>query len=146
MIAKMSAHSAKSLVASCLVLIVCLDIVLAISNPFETLKASDAEENASKARNLRHECRVHYKKANDAQIKMFEAENKDNTVLYEYWLAKMRKYDEKLNQCSEEYEELRDYLESKIWSRELMLEGFEKRYAKDTWSSILDHLTFRAST
>jgi len=96
------------------------------------------------ARNVRAEARYHFMMANNAQEKMFQAENNDDVDAYEKWLNVMREEDRKLNQAATKYEEIRDYLEAKIWCGELEIKGFNKKYEKGTMASIFDHLTLRA--
>lgn len=93
---------------------------------------------------MRAAARYHRMKADEAQNKLFYAENNDDVDEYEKWLAVMREEDRKLHEAAEKYEEVRDYLEAKIWQGELIIEGFEKRYAKGTLASIFDHITMRA--
>lgn len=111
---------------------------------FQLFSEFESESNPHTARNLRASARYHYTRANEAQNMMFQAENDDDVDGYEKWLQIMREEDEKMHRDGNKYEELRDYLEAKIRMGELHIEGFENRYDKDTLSSIVDLLTFRA--
>lgn len=105
---------------------------------------TDDHLSPTEARNLRAKARFHFSKANEAQAKMFDAEDKDDVDGYEKWLQVMREHDDKMNEAAAKYEELRDYLEAKIWAGELEIKGFDRIYEKSSLSSIMDHLTFRA--
>jgi len=119
----------------------CLQTYLSDANILTDFLKDDWD--ATSARNLRAECRALFAKANSAQNQMFIMENEDNVNGYEQWLDKMRKYDRKLAECSAKYEEVRDYLESKIWKNELRIEGFQKRCEKGTLASFFDHITMK---
>lgn len=121
--------------------------VFVLAGSFSTgLKIFGGSENdltASAARNIRADARYYFTKANDAMDKMFKAEEEDDVDNYAKYLDEMRSYDKKLIDASTRYEQLRDYLEAKIWQGAIVIEGFDLLYEKGTWESILDHLTFR---
>lgn len=76
---------------------------------------------------------------------MFEAENNDDVEVYGKWLGVMRKGDKKMHEYAA-YCEARDLLEARIRSGELVIDGFNMIYDRDTIGSIMDHLTLRANT
>lgn len=104
----------------------------------------DESNTPSIARNVRASARYHYMKANQAQNNMYKAENDDDVDEYEKWLQIMREEDQKLGIDAAKYEELRDYLEAKIWTGELVIKNFQMLHEKGDMASILDHLTFRS--
>lgn len=110
------------------------------------LKIFGGTENdltATAGRNLRADARYYFTKANEAMDNMFRAEEDDDVDSYVKHLEDMRSYDKKLIDASTRYEQLRDFLEAKIWQGQLVIEGFDLLYEKTNWNSILDHLTFR---
>lgn len=93
------------------------------------------------ARKIRRDARFFYEKANEAHNEMVDAEKNNDVEGYEKWRNIMREWDRKLNAAVERYDEIRDYLEAKIWNGELIIDGFTKRYQKSDLRSITDYLT-----
>lgn len=125
-------------------LCICMMTLEVSSGIWSSDKLDEKVMTPARARDIRAKARFHFKKANLAQEKMHEAERLGDVDMYEKNLSIMRQEDLKMVIAGEEYEEIRDFLESQIYTGQLEIEGFEKMYEKGTAASILDHLTFRA--
>lgn len=117
-----------------------------ICHGFQFVGISNEELSPTAARDHRAAARYHYVKANEAQNRMKRAEEDDDVDGYEKWLNIMRDEDRDMWNAINKYNELRDYLEAKIWTGELEIKNFKKQYEKGTAASILDHLLFRVRT
>lgn len=128
-----------------LYLTVCVLVLATRFNVFglDIIGGTEEDLTASRARDLRAEARYHLTKANEAMDKMFEAEEANNVDDYADHLQEMRREDMLLVEASNKYDNLRDYLEAKIWQGKIKIENFNLIYEKSTGESILDHLLFR---
>lgn len=104
----------------------------------------DPDASPTVARNIRAAARYHLSLANKATNLKLKAENDDDVDAYEEQLDIMRREDEKWQAEAAKYDQLRDILEAKIRTGELIIKGFNNKYEKGSVASIVDLVTFRA--